>query len=87
MKSFRWSRAALIAGPDRLRVAQRGAAQAADDRAVFDLLGRELEAAWLRVARTLDRRPSAAPLGRLARAVVALVLAVARRQGGPGGPG
>lgn len=42
---------------------ERGAAQAADDRAVFDLLGRELDAAWLGQARALDRRPPPAPLG------------------------
>src|SRR5947208_1792317 len=48
-----------------------GAAQAADDRAVLDLLGRELDAAWHGQARALDRRPPPAPLGGFARAIVA----------------
>jgi hypothetical protein len=49
-------------------------------------LGVELEAARLRVARTLDRRPPTAPLGGFARAVVALVPA-AVFAAGPGRAG
>src|SRR5262249_2908785 len=52
---------------------ERCAAQAADDRAVFDLRGRELDAAWLGQARVLDWRLPSVPLGGFARAIVVLV--------------
>jgi hypothetical protein len=66
---------------------ERGEAQAAHDRAILDLLGRELEAAGLGLARARDSNPPPAPLGRLAGPVVALVLAdpvCATRPGGAG---
>jgi hypothetical protein len=70
---------------------ERGAAQAADDRAVFDLLGRELDAAWLGQARALHRRPPPAPLGGFARTIVALVpaavFAIGNEPDWPGRPG
>ena len=66
---------------------ERGAAQAADDRAVLDLLGRELEAARLGLAGALGSDPPPAALGGFARAVAALVLAAVVRPAGAGRAG
>ena len=53
---------------------ERGAAQAAHDRAVLDLLGRELDAPGLGLARALGGHPPPAALLRRAGLAIALVL-------------
>lgn len=58
-----------------------GAAQAAHDRAVFDLLGCELDAPGLGLAGTLGGRPPSAALLRRAGLVVALVPAASTAAG------
>jgi hypothetical protein len=62
---------------------ERGAAQAADGRAVFDLPGRELNAARLGQTGARGGYPSAATFGRFARVALALVLTPAAGSIGP----
>ena len=63
---------------------ERGAAQATHDRAVLDLLGRELDAPGLGQAGALGGYPPSAALGWLAWPVTALAALSAAASSGPG---